>query len=1197
VANTSVAQEQAGPQPTPPQQPPTPDFLTNALGVLRGFGQNVANRSLLPFPSVFNPTLGDLSPVSGEAAPNPDFYDQTVYGPGTYERPVSGGIARVMTSPLAQKIQPSQYQIDNPLFALGPAGDFAGPLEPAFAGAAANLRGLARGAQDITGGRLPNFLTETVGSAQLDLGAGNAAGSNARQALIDRQVVALKESGATDEQILAFMRAMSPTEAAAQTVARGQITSATGATVNAGKLTRSIQTALGHEAGGGMPETLKAFAPGGDKFAVEGRRHGGVIGAATRAVMANDPAVIEALGPELAQQLAQSKIAQLARSSGADESIIRQALQIMDGAAKTVAPEAKSIVADAVASRAPALSPEAEATVFAAEHKALTDAGLAATDEAMQAMRDRLIADARTAQLTATKSAQPSTGLLESLRQQGKTDGQIIDELRGVGLSTEDALAALRNNPEQGALFDTALTPKFAQPPGTPTPPAPPATPPAAPQDWAKVFTSSIGKFLDTIKQVQATLDVSQLMRQGLIPVVSAALSRNPQARIIARDAFVNAIKGYGDRYAGRVWSEVMQDPLFQKWKAAGGAERVIPAKSLEHLQTAATRTELFTGPLSSFGPTRAADRSFSLTLNALNFYRWKQGYEGIRAGGRLVTDAEQKALANWYNVASGGGNIGQNPILNRIFWAPRFVVSRVQTPYYMLKYAADPATREVGKIAAKDMAKTVVAGFTFMKAAELAGMKVGWDPTSTDFGKVSVGNTHIDPWGGFQQPAVLAARLFLDQYTSSSGKKSSLSEGGFGATSFGDLIQRFQESKYGVGPSLLMAWGSGKDFTGTPFGPRGGQTPEETAAALASGRAVPMSWADVVAAIKDDLENGTSTERGLPAGTLGAVAGVGSLLGFGASTYDTPTAYDGLGRDLKGPLPDEPVLDAWKAVRDGSAKSAKGTPTFSDLTAPDDTIGSGASQIVVTPEEHTRLAKLVGDARRAIIGQVTSDPKFASLGQGDKEKALADAKTKADNLGRTQFGIEVAKTATDDTARTRAVNIALNAASGDTGKTMDILTALNTQGTLTPQTKAAVDAQRTYSDPLAPKYELSVDEYLHGNDLVQRWVQAPAYNVGDPQTWLAAAHEATLLRAAYDALNREAAARGVSVYQLAGYKTYLAQYRTVKVGNYPIARFVDIDGTANEAAVSNQRDALTNDPLWSRFRAIAEKRDPYTPH
>lgn len=728
-------------------------------------------------------------------------------------------------------------------------------------------------------------------------------------------------------------------------------------------------------------------------------------------------------------------------------------------------------------------------------------------------------------------------------------------------------------------------------------PPIPPtavrAPQPSLPQRAAGAFATGMGQFLDALKTAKASMDISQLGRQGLVPVVAAALSRSPVRRIIARDAFVNALKGYGDRYAGQVWEGAMADPLFAKWKAAGGAERTIPASSLEHLQSSATRSETFKSSLLEGVPgvgglVKASDRSFSLTLNSLAFYSWKDAYAAIKAGGRVVTDAEQKALANWYNVATGTGKVGSGELLNKIFWAPRFAISRVQAPYYAIKYLADPATREVGKLAAADLGKTAAAGIGFLKLAELAGFKVEWNTQSTDFGKVRIGNTSIDIWGGYQQPAVFAARMVTDYYIDQAGRGHSLSGGGYGGTTLDDLVTRFLESKLGPGQGLLLAFAKGKDFAGQPFGPRGGQTLAETGASLlSSGEALPLSWVDVITATMDDIQNGTSVAHGLPPGSLGIAEGAVSLTGAGIQTYERTIGRDGLGRDLKGSLPPSPVLDAWAAVRAGSEKGVKGSPSFSDLVAPDDTIG----KVLLTAKEADSLAVLTGKTRDALLSQVVGSPRWATMGQVDKERALEGAKAFADRIGREQFALGLAKEAVDDTTRTRAVKVALTGA--DRAQTMDVLSKL--QGTLTQNVKAAIDSERSVTDPTAKGYELTVDQHLQGGALVAQYLSFPAYRIGDSTVWAAASKEIGLLKTARSAMERIATSRGVPVQQLDSWKQYLADYQKTVAG-FPVSRFMDLSGTVRDSAISTQRLALSQDPLWRSFKDIAEKRDPYYP-
>ncbi|OGO47239.1 MAG: hypothetical protein A2Z30_03370 [Chloroflexi bacterium RBG_16_64_43] len=83
-----------------------------------------------------------------------------------------------------------------------------------------------------------------------------------------------------------------------------------------------------------------------------------------------------------------------------------------------------------------------------------------------------------------------------------------------------------------------------------------------------------------------------------------------------------------------------------------------------------------------------------------------------------------------------------------------------------------------------------------------MAGMDVEPNPTSSDFGKVRVGNTRYDLFGGFAQYVRLGAQLIAGP---PSGTRL-------------DALARFAEGK--AGPLVSFATGllRGTDFAGKPF-------------------------------------------------------------------------------------------------------------------------------------------------------------------------------------------------------------------------------------------------------------------------------------------------------------------------------------------------------------------------------------------
>src|SRR5690606_5714979 len=94
---------------------------------------------------------------------------------------------------------------------------------------------------------------------------------------------------------------------------------------------------------------------------------------------------------------------------------------------------------------------------------------------------------------------------------------------------------------------------------------------------------------------------------------------------------------------------------------------------------------------------------------------------------------------------------------LNTTLFSPRLIASRLKLlnpAYYVM---ANPVVR---KEALKSLFAIAAVGNTIGQLAKMAGGTVENDPNSSDFGKVKIGNTRIDPYAGFQQYIVAANRL-----------------------------------------------------------------------------------------------------------------------------------------------------------------------------------------------------------------------------------------------------------------------------------------------------------------------------------------------------------------------------------------------------------------------------------------------------
>jgi len=124
-----------------------------------------------------------------------------------------------------------------------------------------------------------------------------------------------------------------------------------------------------------------------------------------------------------------------------------------------------------------------------------------------------------------------------------------------------------------------------------------------------------------------------------------------------------------------------------------------------------------------------------------------------IKDGKTFKTHPEEfKAIAGYINTFTGRGSLNSLknylPALNSALFSPRLLAARFQTPFYI--FSKSPLVRAE---AAKTLLgfAAVVGGMLYL--ADQSDMaSVEWNPESSDFLKIKIGNTRIDLLGGFQQ-------------------------------------------------------------------------------------------------------------------------------------------------------------------------------------------------------------------------------------------------------------------------------------------------------------------------------------------------------------------------------------------------------------------------------------------------------------
>jgi len=168
---------------------------------------------------------------------------------------------------------------------------------------------------------------------------------------------------------------------------------------------------------------------------------------------------------------------------------------------------------------------------------------------------------------------------------------------------------------------------------------------------------------------------------------------------------------------------------------------------------------------------TAPSSRAYSGFLNKLrsdvfdNMIKQAEGL-GYKIADENGPTSNAKAIAKFINTATGRGDLGAlnkyTNELNTIFWSPRMIASRVQVFTNPKLYTELP--KEMRMEGLKSLLGIAALGTTIDTLSSYGGAKVKTglaSMLSTDFGKSRFNQKDvIDPWGGFQQYIVAAARF-----------------------------------------------------------------------------------------------------------------------------------------------------------------------------------------------------------------------------------------------------------------------------------------------------------------------------------------------------------------------------------------------------------------------------------------------------
>lgn len=333
-------------------------------------------------------------------------------------------------------------------------------------------------------------------------------------------------------------------------------------------------------------------------------------------------------------------------------------------------------------------------------------------------------------------------------------------------------------------------------------------------QGLGKAAISTAAQIAGVPRAIMASADFSGGLRQGL-----AAATRHP---VIFAQEFVKQFKYFGSEKAYRE----MQDELASH-PNYGLMQRGKLAITDVTGTTVGNREEQFASNLAERIPVlgrliKASDRAYTGLLTSMRANIFNQLVDNAqRAGIDFSEEGSQKLLrdmAEVVNTSTGRGSLGKLESsaegLSTALFAPRLIASRLQmlNPQYYVKL--DPIARKEAITTLMSLA--AVTG-TVLTAAKMAGAEVSTEPTSSDFGKIKIGDTRLDIMGGYQQYVRLGAQLIEGKITSSLTGTETTLDGGFGKPDRLEIINRFLQNKESPVLSFVTTLLRGKDASGNP--------------------------------------------------------------------------------------------------------------------------------------------------------------------------------------------------------------------------------------------------------------------------------------------------------------------------------------------------------------------------------------------
>ena len=394
------------------------------------------------------------------------------------------------------------------------------------------------------------------------------------------------------------------------------------------------------------------------------------------------------------------------------------------------------------------------------------------------------------------------------------------------------------------------------------------------PEIWREVAMDVVG----LPRALRASMDMSAPLRQGIL------LIGRPKEFFGAMKPMFRAFGN--ENYAQKMISSLREDPYYKQAVDSG-----LELTDLSNITLAANPEEYFARLPSLIGNTalgagvKASERAYTVYLNKLRFDYFKKAAQEWESMGPTAYNSKNLTdLASFLNLATGRGKLPKDlarisPIMNMALFAPKFTYSRFAAPGAFIKRTVDlvrkdPSTlanpaklQELynGDVVLKEMAHNfrnfMGLGLGALGVAKLAGLDIEYDPRSTNFGRVKIGNTKFDMWAGYQPLVRYMAQIITGERKTGIGQ---IAEAGRL-----DTATRLFRSKESPVLGLLHDIYSGQTFVGDEVS-GGADITRQVANAL-----TPLFVSDVIQGLSEE-------------GVMGGVYTAPAFFGVGVQTYSS---------------------------------------------------------------------------------------------------------------------------------------------------------------------------------------------------------------------------------------------------------------------------------------------------------------------